>query len=159
MIDLNMEVKGTTYEEQKGATNQTGYELLPEGVYDVRLDKFGDWELTVSKDGDEYYKVDVELVIVDGEFKNRRVFDTVRNHPNTTWKVENFLGCFAGDGVSAPLSKFKDYVGEVGKISIVHAEGTPKIERDEFGLEHEIIPVYANVKSYLVSEPKEKTPW
>lgn len=157
MIDLNVEVKASSYEEQQANMGGKDFPLIPEGTYDVKLGKFGEWELTTSQKGVDYYMADVQLIIQDGEYKGQYIFDTLRNHPATPWKASNFLGCFAGDDVSKPLSEFAELVGETGKVSVEHNEGKPKIEVDEFGLETEVIPVYANVKNYIVKEGEELT--
>lgn len=71
----------------KEVKNGEGFDPIPEGLYNVIVDKA---ELTTTKDsGNPMIKA--TLKVQDAPFKNRLVWDNFVLTPNALWKLKSFL--------------------------------------------------------------------
>lgn len=87
------------FSTEQGST----FESLPEDWYNVTFSKT---ELTTSSSGNDMIKS--TLKVVDGNYKNRTVFDNLVWLSNSMWKIKKVL-----DAVKSPLAQGKATISDI----------------------------------------------
>lgn len=119
---LDTEVKDTTKRE---------YETLPEGAYEVYVDRIGEIETVgdIEKTGIMFRIRDD----VEGNHANRTIFTNITTADNMGWKLSNIARA-AGVAAGTDFANLTDYtnaiVGKTMKIMVGHREYNGKTYAD-----------------------------
>jgi hypothetical protein len=97
---------------------QSDFALLPPGKYTVVVEKA---EVKQTKKGDGHY-VALVLSVLDGQYKNRKVFDRINiDNPNQQC-VEIGFRCLAALGQALGLTKITDSNQLVNGVCVAHVK-------------------------------------
>lgn len=150
MIDIK--VKASTE-----ADMNRDYEVIEEGIYNVKLTKFDGWKQGTDKKGNAYHRTGIQLTIQDGAYKDRIIFDSLFvNEKTPVWVLGNFLASFTDEETEMNATEFGKLVGELGRVSTENQTVETKKTDPATGMEKTENKVYANVKNFLL---KETSPW
>jgi len=86
-VDLSALMGGVDIWSEE-ASGKREFELLPDGQYHAQIHIIEG--PTLNKAGDGYW-IKPQYRIVDGEYRNRRIFDYISLKPSALWKLQQFL--------------------------------------------------------------------
>jgi hypothetical protein len=99
-------------------TQVAGIEPLPDGWYNVSI---AEVKPGVSKQG--HPKMDLQLIVEDGEYAGRRIFDTLSFHPQALWRTKAVMVAFGYAEDFSGAIEPGDMVGRVAEIRIAIEQG------------------------------------
>jgi hypothetical protein len=117
--------------ELKDTAPKKEYELLPEGAYEVYVDRISDIDTVgdIEKTGIMFRVRDD----VEGEYPNRTIFTNITTADNMGWKLSNIARA-AGVAAGTDFSNLKDYTAAIAgkplKIMVGHREYNGKTYAD-----------------------------
>lgn len=154
MIDIK--VKPTDASEM---TNRE-FETIEEGIYNVELTQFKDWVKGKDRKGDDYYRAELRLTILEGKYKGRIIFDNLFiNEKTPEWVLGNFLASFTDGETVMNASDFPKLVGKHGRVSTENKIVDREVIDPETGIPTTVAKVYTNVRNFLRKEEKKVEPW
>ena len=145
--DNAVDMDGLQKDIQEAAENGGGnFKEVPHGQYEVSIEKM---ELKATKKGDPM--VSVWFSIVDGEFKNQKIFmNQVITQGFQIHIVNEFLRSLVQDCADAPVVEFKSYAQYANLLMDIHELVADSFE---YGLKYgqtkkgfdtfEIVKIYA----------------
>lgn len=107
-------------------TNSGTFESLPEGNYHIIIT---DADIKESKAGNP--TINMKLRVMDGNFKNRIVWDTLTFSEKAMFRVKNVLDCVNSPLVTADNVEIEDIAKDlVGREAIVFLEPSVTLKGD-----------------------------
>lgn len=97
---------------------QKEFVVVPPGQYPVIIEKA---EVKVTKRGDGHY-IKLEMCILDGAYKNRKLWDQINIDNPSTQCVEIGLSVLAALGQALDIAKITDTAQLVNGVVVAHAQ-------------------------------------
>lgn len=135
-----------------GAVENRGYDTLPEGRYEVFVEKFDEVSIV---DGIETSRIQFSVRSdVESAYKNRKVFTNIKSSQNFAWLV-NSLSKAVGIPVDSAYETLAEFLDDIkGKALVVKVKHKPN-PKDATKPYVNITDFYPTTKGDVVLESKD----